>query len=344
MRAVYSSRLRAAPDARRVGCALGAYWAADAGGCAGCASGDRPPAAPRRCPGYFCVTSCSVARAAANCFCSNCVKPSLSSASGALRESGHFLTDGAKGAGGGLVVALHVVGLAQPVLRIVGQRARRIGAEEVLEAGDRHRVAAGLQRIERLAIDGLLHRGRRVRSGRAAAAVVGAARASAGAAAAAPVLAAPAGPADPVPAPAPPAALMRFSRSAYRSRCCLRSSSLLCSSSSMRPRSSRRLACSLIEPLRQLAPGCRLACSMRATRASRSLSFTCTGSCPGGVLAQPASEQRQQHRGHSQHGGSISAAAALPAPVLPPGRRSRHDDSSPRRPRRVPATAGRSSP
>src|ERR1700683_4899604 len=96
-------------------------------------------------------------------------------------------------------------------------------------------------------------------------------------------------PLPPLPAAGgPPAAVMRRSRSAYRARCCLLRASLLCSRSTMRPRSSRRFACTSSRRC-ETSTWLASACSMRAVRASRSLTFICTGSCSGGVLAQALS-------------------------------------------------------
>src|ERR1700689_807966 len=112
-------------------------------------------------------------------------------------------------------------------------------------------------------------------------------------AACSPPLSAPAPP--PPPSPAPPApfapdcsADRRRSRSAYRSRCCLRSMSLLFCTSSSSPRSWR--ICASIASRR--CDSCSrpwLTCSTRPRRSSTSLSLTTVGSGCAGVDSQPAS-------------------------------------------------------
>ncbi len=68
------------------------------------------------------------------------------------------LTDGAKCVDGIVVVARDVVALAEPVLRIVGQRALRIVPQKILELRDGAVVVRALERIERMVIGGLILR------------------------------------------------------------------------------------------------------------------------------------------------------------------------------------------
>src|SRR6185503_8455998 len=59
------------------------------------------------------------------------------------------------------------VGLTQPVLRVAGERARRISRDEILEATDGLLVIATLERVECRLVTGLLAAGRSGRHGAA---------------------------------------------------------------------------------------------------------------------------------------------------------------------------------
>src|SRR4029077_5424195 len=133
------------------------------------------------------------------------------------------------------------------------------------------------------------------------------------------------------PAAAPPAAAARrLSRSAYRSRCCFANASLLCSSSSRRPRSWRTLLCT---SSRCWAASTWFATmrSMRVMGASRSFNFSCTGSASGGVLAQPPASVATHRASRLRRMGCSSRRSLLgrerlrqihdlDAPVFRPGR------------------------
>ena len=100
-------------------------------------------------PGYFLISSSRVLRAAPRSPIVSCALAMESMASGAFGLSGQEVSSFLCADDGVLVVALAGIGHADPVLRIGRERAARIGDEEALHRGDRERVVAELELVER---------------------------------------------------------------------------------------------------------------------------------------------------------------------------------------------------